>query len=137
MKDPSPMNAAEIHPGSPGREASPAAPRRVLVVDDDDDIRENLVELLAGEGYEVTAAGDGRAALAEAGRSRPDVILLDLMMPVMSGWQFREAQLGDPALAGVPVVVLSAMAADLEVEASLPKPFLVDDLLRLLERLTG
>jgi len=131
------MNAAEIHPGSPGREASPAAPRRVLVVDDDDDIRENLVELLACEGYEVTAAGDGRAALAEAGRARPDVILLDLMMPVMSGWQFREAQLGDPALAGVPVVVLSAMPADLDVDASLPKPFQVDDLLRLLERLTA
>ena len=109
----------------------------LLVVDDDDDIRENLVELLAGEGYEVAAAGDGRAALAEAGRARPDVILLHLMMPVMSGWQFREAQLGDPALAGVPVVVLSAMAGDLEVEASLPKPFLVEDLLRLLERLTG
>ena len=111
--------------------------RRVLVVEDDRDMREALVEVLRLEGYEVDAASDGAQGLALSRQRRPDVILLDLMMPVMSGWQFREAQLGDPALAGVPVVVLSAMAADLDVDASLPKPFQVDDLLRLLERLTA
>ena len=85
----------------------PAAPiwsssRRVLVVDDDRDIRELLVELLGGEGYLVSSAADGRQALWEAHAHRPDVILLDLMMPVMDGYQFRAAQLDDPDLARGP-----------------------------------
>ena len=112
-------------------------PRRVLVVDDNRDIRELLVELLAAEGYAVAGAEDGRRALAEARANRPDVILLDLMMPVMSGWEFREAQLRDPDLADVPVVVVSAFDAALDGAAVLRKPFLVEDVLDTVQRLAA
>ena len=111
--------------------------KRVLVVDDDRDIRELLVELLASEGYEVASAPDGRRALAEARGRRPDVILLDLMMPVMSGWEFREAQLRDPALADIPVVVVTAFEESLDGTELLRKPFLVEDVLDAVQRLAA
>jgi CheY-like chemotaxis protein len=114
---------------------SPA--RRVLVVDDDRDNRELLVELLASEGYLVSSASDGRRALAEARAMRPDVILLDLMMPVMNGWEFRDAQLRDPDLARVPVVVVSAFEDTLDVEAILRKPYLLEDVLDTVQRLAA
>jgi CheY-like chemotaxis protein len=81
----------------------------VLLVDDDDELREAIGELLRFEGFEVSAVRHGHEAL-EALRSRPlpRVIVLDLMMPVMNGEQFRTEQLGAPGLAGVPVVVMSA-----------------------------
>jgi CheY-like chemotaxis protein len=110
---------------------------RVLVVDDDRDIRDLLVEVLSGEGYVVSSAADGRRALAEAHASRPDVILLDLMMPVMNGWEFREAQLGDPDLAGIPVIVISAFDSTLNVAAVLRKPFLLEDILDTVQRLAA
>jgi CheY-like chemotaxis protein len=118
----------------------PAAPiwsssRRILVVDDDRDIRELLVELLGGEGYLVSSAADGRQALWEAHAHRPDVILLDLMMPVMDGYQFRAAQLEDPDLAQVPVVIISAFDHRLEAAAVIQKPFLVEELLATVHRL--
>jgi CheY-like chemotaxis protein len=112
-----------------------ATAARVLVVDDDRDIRELLVELLGGEGYLVSSAADGRQALLEAHAHRPDVILLDLMMPVMDGWQFRAAQLEDPDLAEVPVVVISAFDHDLDAAAVIQKPFLVEELLATVHRL--
>jgi CheY-like chemotaxis protein len=111
--------------------------KRVLVVDDDLDIRDVLVELLEGEGYRVSAAGDGQQALREASRNPPDVILLDLMMPVMSGWQFRAAQLRDPVLARIPVVVLSAFANDLDVAAFVPKPFFIEEVLDTIRRIAA
>ncbi len=111
--------------------------RRVLVVEDDLDLRDLLVEFLASEGYEVSAAADGERALAEAHARRPDVILLDLMMPVMSGWQFREAQLDDPQLAGVPVVVVSAFDDTLDAAAALRKPYELEDVLETVRRLAA
>lgn len=111
--------------------------RRVLVVDDDRDNRELLVELLASEGYLVSSASDGKIALAEARATRPDVILLDLMMPVMNGWEFRDAQLRDPDLARVPVVVVSAFEDTLDVEAILRKPYLLEDVLDTVQRLAA
>jgi CheY-like chemotaxis protein len=114
-----------------------APARRVLVVDDDRDNRELLVELLASEGYLVSSASDGRRALAEARAKRPDVILLDLMMPVMNGWEFRDAQLRDPDLARVPVVVVSAFEDTLDVEAILKKPYLLEDVLDTVQRLAA
>jgi len=107
------------------------------VVDDDRDNRELLVELLTGEGYLVSSAGDGRLALAEARALRPDVILLDLMMPVMNGWEFRDAQLRDPRLASVPVVIVSAFEDTLDVEAVLRKPYLLEDVLDTVQRLAA
>jgi CheY-like chemotaxis protein len=85
--------------------------RRILVVDDDAGIRESLAELLTDEGYRVTTANNGAEALAllrGRARLRPCVILLDLMMPVMSGHEFYLEQQRDPALANIPIVVISA-----------------------------
>jgi CheY-like chemotaxis protein len=83
---------------------------RILVVDDDDEARDSLVLLLRCEGYEAIAAENGREALAalrECG-GEFSLILLDLMMPVMNGFEFRSAQRRDPRMASIPVVVLSA-----------------------------
>ncbi|HVX93287.1 MAG TPA: response regulator [Polyangia bacterium] len=83
----------------------------ILVIEDDVDILRAVVQVLEDEGHTVRAAENGRAALAllrapDAGL--PCVILLDLMMPVMDGWAFRAEQLRDPALAHIPVIVLTA-----------------------------
>jgi CheY-like chemotaxis protein len=86
----------------------------ILVVDDDADIRDSLREVLEDEGYKVECVSNGREALdylkstREAGAPRPCVILLDLMMPVMDGWQFRREQKQDPAIADIPLVVITA-----------------------------
>ncbi|HET6150436.1 MAG TPA: response regulator [Polyangia bacterium] len=81
----------------------------ILVVDDDPDIRDSLREVLEDEGYTVNTVGNGREALDYLHRSpRPCVILLDLMMPVMDGWQFRREQKQDPAIATIPLVVITA-----------------------------
>ena len=85
-------------------------PESILIVDDDNDVRSALSELLEEEGFTVVGAGNGREALARlrGGGVRPAVILLDLMMPGMDGWDFRCEQLRDPKLARVPIVVVSA-----------------------------
>lgn len=85
-------------------------PRAVLIVDDDRDVREAVREVLQDNGYDVREAGNGKEALdlLRGKLVRPCVILLDIMMPVMDGWQFREAQRNDPSLSEIPVVVLSA-----------------------------
>jgi CheY-like chemotaxis protein len=82
---------------------------RVLIVDDDRDIRETLGDLLHDEGFDVEAAWNGESALArlQAG-FRPDVIVLDIMMPRMDGLTFRSLQRSHPALASIPVVGLTA-----------------------------
>ena len=116
-----------------------AASNLVLVVEDDADFREALVSALEHAGYEVIAAVNGAAALQLLQwRIVPSVVLLDLMMPVMDGRTFRQHQLADPALASIPVVVLSAdaQATDLAgVHAVLRKPVDVEALLRVLEEL--
>ena len=84
------------------------APRHVLVVDDERDVQALVRLVLERQGYDVDAASDGREALAKIEARRPDLVLLDLMMPVMNGWQFRAKQLQDPALAEIPVIVMSA-----------------------------
>jgi CheY-like chemotaxis protein len=88
----------------------------ILIVEDDEAIRETLTAVLEDEGYLVQCAAHGREALQQlrSGAQLPCLILLDLMMPIMSGWDFRAEQLRDPALAGIPVIVLSA---DNEVQA--------------------
>jgi len=89
---------------------STMGPEAILIVDDDNDVRTALSELLEEEGFTVAGATNGREALAHlrAGRIHPAVILLDLMMPGMDGWDFRSEQMRDPKLAQVPVVVVSA-----------------------------
>ena len=80
----------------------------VLVVEDDEDVREFMELLLATSGYDTMSAGDGVEALEKMRRRLPCVVLLDLQMPRMDGWQFREQQLQDPRLASVPVVCITA-----------------------------
>lgn len=113
--------------------------RRVLVVDDDDFIRGSLTEALGDEGYEIRGAAHGQEALAVLTDWRPDVILLDLMMPVMDGWTFRTEQQKDPAHAQIPVIVLSATrdlrqhAESLNAAAAFLKPFDLNELLATIE----
>lgn len=113
----------------------------VLVIDDDRLLQELLVGALADEGYVVRSAGNGREALQVLERWRPDVILLDLMMPVMDGWAFRARQLELDACADVPVIVLSAGSNlrhgvdTLRASVILPKPFDLDVLLGVVARL--
>jgi CheY-like chemotaxis protein len=105
----------------------------VMVVEDEAGIREVVAEILALQGYEVTTAGNGLEALTQLRRAAalPDAILLDITMPVMDGIAFRRAQLGDPRLAAIPVIVASALAplAEIPASAQLQKPFGIDDLL--------
>lgn len=118
-------------------------PSPVLIVDDDTDLRRALTELLEEEGYAVVGAADGRDALAklQAGL-RPALILLDLMMPGMNGWDFRKAQLDDPELRALSVVVVTASGSDpatiraqLGPVELLAKPIHPNDLLDVVGRL--
>jgi len=113
----------------------------ILVVEDDELIRDSLVEYLDEQGYQAVGAVDGVDALAKLRRSDalPCVIVLDLMMPNMDGRAFREEQLRDARLASIPVVVLSAYrdvaknAAELAVEHYLAKPLKLAALLELVQ----
>ena len=81
----------------------------VMVVDDDDDVRESVSLLLSDEGYDVVTAPNGAVALHELQEGvHPSLIVLDLMMPVMSGWEFRDRQLHDDQISTIPVIVLTA-----------------------------
>ena len=108
----------------------------VLIVEDEDDLRQMMAQLLAVEGFKAATATNGREALEYLERGDyPDVILLDLMMPVMDGWEFSRRQQSDPNLKQVPVIVLSALdatrAAGLKSVAFLEKPLDFDRMLRL------
>ncbi len=116
---------------------------RVLVVEDDDDIREVVEEVLLSEGYRVDVAKDGVDALGKLDADpRPPLILLDMMMPRMDGETFLRALRARPRLADAPVVVISGNAAArekanaLHAAACLVKPFELDELLGLVRRLT-
>jgi CheY-like chemotaxis protein len=114
--------------------------RHILLVEDDPSIQGAVSMLLEREGFTVTCAGNGREALQMLGAGfDPALILLDMMMPVMNGREFRQAQARDPRLAGIPVVVLSATPlsedrADMPPpSAVMPKPFDIDQLLAVVE----
>lgn len=115
---------------------------RVLVVDDDSEIRETVVELLEERGFEAVGAADGVEALAKlrGPEDRWGVVLLDMMMPNMDGRTFRQHQLLDPALAKIPVVIVSAMrgvdetAAELQAAGHFSKPVRLAELLAVVGR---
>jgi signal transduction histidine kinase len=119
--------------------ADAPATRRILLVDDDPEIRESLSSLLTDEGYEVSTSHDGRQALTLLRSNPADLIILDLRMPVMDGWQFRTLQRADPQLAEIPVLAVSAdgsaQAAAIHAEHYLRKPFKADELLLAVERI--
>jgi DNA-binding response OmpR family regulator len=117
---------------------------RVLVVEDDPSVRGLLHTLLTGEGYEVTTASDGLAGLVKASTAKPDLMLLDLMMPDLGGVRVLEELRSDPALSDVPVIVVTGK---LEAVPSLRgllgddnvfvKPFGVTELLERVAAVTG
>src|SRR6266581_4459159 len=115
-KDPAPRHF-ESAP-KPRQESTPVFKRPgtnkhcpVLIVEDDSDLREMMAQLLTLEGFQAATVANGREALEYLNSvdRQPDVILLDLMMPVMDGWEFRRRQQADPAVSDVPVIVLSAL----------------------------
>jgi CheY-like chemotaxis protein len=114
----------------------------VLVVEDDVDIRETVAELLIEEGYQVHTAISGRDALEHlvAASTLPDVVLLDLMMPIMDGWTFYDHLQKEARWATLPIVVISAdanvqeKAARLNPVACLRKPVGIDELLGVVAR---
>ena len=106
----------------------------VLIVEDDLDTREMLGRFLELEGFTVETAENGKRALERLGSGvGACVILLDLMMPVMDGWQFRQEQIRDAALANIPVIVVSAAGRErlerIQANAYLSKPVDLDELL--------
>jgi CheY-like chemotaxis protein len=111
----------------------------VLIVEDDEDLRDMMAQMLTIEGFDASTAANGREALDYLhSTAKPQVILLDLMMPVMDGWEFRRQQQADPELAPVPVIVLSALdparAAAVDAAAFLKKPLDFDRLLELVRQ---
>lgn len=110
--------------------------RYVLLVDDEPDVRAVMADALAERGYRVHEASDGAEALAllSAGVV-PDAIVLDLAMPKMTGWQFRDLQRRLPRIADVPVVVVTASSPlGIDAAAVLEKPFTISELVAALRR---
>jgi CheY-like chemotaxis protein len=116
--------------------------KTILVVEDDHDVRDSLSLLLEMEGYHVAVANHGRDALnfLENEQQPPCLILLDLMMPVMDGFEFRQRQREHPAFASIPVVVMSAAGSmheklpGLAAEAYIKKPMDFSDVADAVER---
>jgi DNA-binding response OmpR family regulator len=114
----------------------------ILVVDDDPDSRTLLELALSLVGYVTLAASNGAEALEIAGRYHPDVILLDLAMPVMDGFAFRAAQVRDPELADIPVICVSGRhdaveaARGLQLAGCVGKPFALDEIVARVRDIT-
>jgi DNA-binding response OmpR family regulator len=114
--------------------------KTILVVDDEVAIAETIAEILAGEGYRCEIAANGKEALAVLEGRRVDLVVLDLMMPVLDGQQTLRAIRASSKYGGVPVILASASRlvpriADAGYDAFLPKPFGIDELLALIARL--
>ena len=111
----------------------------VMVIEDDADIADAILSMLEDHGLGAVLAANGQEALDKlrGAHPRPDVILLDLMMPIMDGWEFRRVQRGDPELADIPVVLLSAdnrvqsVADELAAVSWLKKPVDLRSLLQV------
>ena len=118
------------------------AKKTILVLDDDPSVRHMLQVLFEQDGYDVIAAGDGRSALAQCKVDLPDLMVVDLMLPIEDGEMFLREFRRRWRHAEVPVVLLSAstarneIARRLSVEATLPKPFFAEDLRELVRKLT-
>jgi CheY-like chemotaxis protein len=118
--------------------------KQILIVEDDRDVAQAIADVLEQEGYSTALFANGREALDYLRRgNRPDLILLDLMMPVMDGWEFRRQQEATPELAAIPVVAVSAdgnierKASTLHADGALAKPATIDALLDEVERVCG
>jgi CheY-like chemotaxis protein len=110
----------------------------ILVVDDDPDCRDLLAQLLSRQGYAVVCAGNGREALECIDARAPGLMILDLMMPEMSGWEVLERQKNDPRLESLPVVVMTAsgLVDNISAEAIIYKPIDVKALMKVVKQLS-
>ena len=120
--------------------------KRILVVEDNDDIRDLLVQVLEEEGYPVESAGNGREALEKLSQSTdPALVLLDLMMPSMNGWEFLDAKKNDPRLSHHKIVTMSAVRASLslndptplQTDGTLKKPLFLDGIWEVVTKFCG
>jgi len=137
------MNVSE-QSGTREARVKEVAKKRVLVIDDDLPIRGMLAAALRQQGYQVLLAGDGAEGHRALTIHRPDVVLLDLAMPDVNGWDFLQRLQETGHLGQIPVVVVSAHATQqphallqMGVAAILPKPFNLPDLFTLIEHLTA
>jgi CheY-like chemotaxis protein len=116
---------------------------RVLLVEDDDSLRDTLVEVLTEEGHELRSAPNGAIALLQLRGWDADVIILDIMTPVMDAFEFRRRQLAQEVAPEARVLILSAgrelqrAAERISADAWLPKPFRLVDVIETVERLAG
>lgn len=121
------------------------AAKRVLIAEDEPHIVESLRFILAREGLVVSAAGDGETALREAAEVRPDLMILDVMLPRLNGFEVLRRLRADPALAGMPVIMLTAKgqaqdrrtAEEIGADAFITKPFSNRDVVAQVLRLMG
>ncbi len=130
------VQTAESGPGE--------SPLRVLVVDDDPSIRRMIIAALRREGYVFSEAANGKEALDAMRQDAPSVVVLDLMMPVVSGWDVLRERGTDPKLLSIPVIIISAnrgpelaLAMDKGICAFLPKPFDINALSSLVRSCIG
>ena len=114
---------------------------RILIIEDEENIQSLVEEVLSEEGYDVVVAEHGAAALALLDKWTPDVILLDMWMPIMDGWQFAQAY-RQTSGARAPIVVMSAVLdagdqpVEIEADSFLAKPLDLDDLLDIVGQYT-
>lgn len=116
--------------------------KRVLLIDDDLELRETIATILEDDGYQVMQAAGGKEALATLENPPlPDLLLLDMMMPGMNGWEFLERKNQNPDFASVPVVALTASrqieGQPLPVQEVVYKPLRLDQLLSIVKRYTS
>jgi DNA-binding response OmpR family regulator len=119
--------------------------KRVLICDDDELLLDLVRYRLSNRGYEVVAARDGREALSLARKSAPDAMVLDAMMPRVDGYEVLRQMRADPALAKIPVIMLTARKQENDILAALElganeyivKPFIPEELVARLSRLIG
>ena len=117
--------------------------RLVLVVEDDQSIREVITDVLEERGFRVVSVANGAEALHTLERARPDVMVLDLLMPVMHGWEFMESYAEKTGGRSIPIVVVSVNSAlprsfdRFGVQTVLAKPFNIDELLEAVNRASG
>lgn len=125
--------------------SQPQTPTRVLIVEDERHIIESLTFVLEREGFEVAAALDGESAMARLRAGRPHIVLLDLMLPRMSGLEVLKQVRADAQLASLPVVVLTAkgrehdrrMAEEIGADVFMTKPFSNSEVVEAVRRVSG
>ncbi len=116
--------------------------KEILIIEDDIEIRNSLRDVLEIEGYDVSMAKNGEEAISYLKDHHPSAIILDMMMPVMNGYEFRHLQLQDESMSNIPTAILSAegnldqKVKDLGIEYVLKKPIDLDNLISTIEQMT-